>query len=263
MVATRSAFKRVALALGALLALGVGVFYGNRLETSTQTVPAVSMTPAAPADPVLPVAQPEVAPVGDVVTAPMPAVSAGQADPLLALIEKVSPSSVRPASSPAPAATATGPVADADILLLRPRALTLPVQGISAAQITDTYNQARAAGTPHEAIDITAARGTPVLAAEDGKVAKLFLSKPGGITIYQFDPGSEYAYYYAHLDRYVDGLVEGASVKKGQVIGYVGSTGNASPDAPHLHFAIFKLGPERQWWRGTAVNPYLIWRDAK
>jgi murein DD-endopeptidase MepM/ murein hydrolase activator NlpD len=107
------------------------------------------------------------------------------------------------------------------------------------------------------------ARGTPVLAVEDGKVAKLFLSKPGGITIYQFDPASQYAYYYAHLDRYAEGLTEGASLRKGQVIGYVGSTGNASPDAPHLHFAIFKLGPERQWWRGAPLNPYLVWRDAR
>ena len=107
-----------------------------------------------------------------------------------------------------------------------------------------------------------APRGTPVLAVEDGRVAKLFLSKAGGITVYQFDPVSNYAYYYAHLDRYADGLTEGASLHKGQVIGYVGSTGNASPDAPHLHFAIFKLGPERQWWRGTPLNPYLVWRGA-
>ena len=108
-----------------------------------------------------------------------------------------------------------------------------------------------------------APRGRPVLAVEDGRITKLFLSNPGGITLYQFDPGSNYAYYYAHLDSYAAGITEGASVSKGQVLGYVGSTGNASPDAPHLHFAIFKLGPERQWWRGSPINPYLIWRDAK
>ncbi|MCZ8256840.1 MAG: M23 family metallopeptidase, partial [Polaromonas sp.] len=134
---------------------------------------------------------------------------------------------------------------------------------VGAAQLTDTYSQARAAGTPHEAVDIMAPRGTPVLAVEDGKLVKLFLSKPGGITIYQFDPDNQYAYYYAHLDRYADGITEGASLRKGQVIGFVGSTGNASPDAPHLHFAIFKLGPERQWWRGAPLNPYLVWRDPK
>ena len=175
---------------------------------------------------------------------------------MVQVIENAAPS---PALPPPPASAAD----DSDISQLRQRVLTLPVQGVNPAQLSDTYTQSRAAGAPHEAIDIMSARGTPVLAVEDGKVAKLFLSKPGGITIYQFDPGSQYAYYYAHLDRYADGLAEGASLRKGQVIGYVGSTGNASPDAPHLHFAIFKLGPERQWWRGTPLNPYLVWRDPR
>lgn len=143
---------------------------------------------------------------------------------------------------------------------LRSRNLLLPVASVQAAQLTDTYTQSRAAGNVHEALDIMSPRGTPVLAVEDGRVARLFLSKPGGITLYQFDPNTEYAYYYAHLDRYADGLKEGMLLRKGQVIGYVGSTGNASPDAPHLHFAIFQLGPERQWWKGTAVNPFLVWR---
>lgn len=142
---------------------------------------------------------------------------------------------------------------------LRQRGLTLPVQGVLANQLVDTYTQSRAAGAQHEALDIMAPRGTPVLAVEDGKVAKLFLSKPGGITLYQFDPGNNYAYYYAHLDRYADGMTEGATLRKGQLIGYVGSTGNALADAPHLHFAIFKLGPERQWWKGMPLNPYLAW----
>ncbi|MEO7885428.1 MAG: peptidoglycan DD-metalloendopeptidase family protein [Polaromonas sp.] len=243
--------KRAALAVGALLLVALGVMYGSRLQTSTQVV---SPTPAVQA-PATPTAQPAL-----VAASAPPATQSDPGDPLQALIEKVAPST----TASAPEAAPTGPVAgDADISLLRPRALTLPVQGVSASQLTDTYTQARAAGTPHEAIDIMAARGTPVFAVEDGKVAKLFLSKPGGITIYQFDPASNYAYYYAHLDRYADGLVEGASLRKGQVIGYVGSTGNASPDAPHLHFAIFKLGPERQWWRGTPLNPYLVWRDPK
>jgi peptidoglycan LD-endopeptidase LytH len=101
-----------------------------------------------------------------------------------------------------------------------------------------------------------AARGTPVLATADGKVVKLFTSKPGGLTVYQFDPDERYAYYYAHLDRYAEGLAEGQTLRRGDLVGYVGSTGNASPDAPHLHFAIFRLGPERQWWKGTPVNPY-------
>ncbi len=143
---------------------------------------------------------------------------------------------------------------------LRSRNLLLPIASVTPAQLTDTYTQARAAGRVHEALDIMAPRGTPVLAVEDGRVAKLFLSKPGGITFYQFDHNTEFAYYYAHLDRYADGLKEGMPVRRGDVIGYVGSTGNASPDAPHLHFAIFRLGPERQWWRGTALNPFEVWR---
>ena len=168
------------------------------------------------------------------------------------------------ATQPSPIAVTPSSVVDElDIASLHSRALTIPVQGTTAPQLTDTFTQARAGGVPHDAIDIMAPRGTPVLAVDDGRIAKLFLSKAGGITLYQFDPDSRYAYYYAHLDRYVDGMTEGASLNKGQVIGYVGSTGNASPDAPHLHFALFKLGPERQWWQGVALNPYLLWHQAK
>lgn len=254
MASTTAVLKRTTLALGALLAVALGVMYGTRMEATTQVVSPVPTTQA-------PVQTPAASSTPPAATA-APAPPAEQGDPLAALIEKVAPT--LPAATSADAAAPASPVTgDADLSLLRPRALTLPVQGISAAQLTDTYSQARAAGTPHEAIDIMAPRGTPVLAVEDGKVAKLFLSKPGGVTIYQFDPGSNYAYYYAHLDRYAEGITEGASLRKGQVIGYVGSTGNASPDAPHLHFAIFKLGPERQWWRGAPLNPYLVWRDPK
>ena len=101
-------------------------------------------------------------------------------------------------------------------------------------------------------------RNAPVLAVEDGRVAKLFLSDAGGMTIYQFDPTEMYAYYYAHLARYADGLKDGDRVQRGQVIGYVGTSGNAPPDAPHLHFAIFKLTDEKRWWQGTAIDPYPI-----
>ena len=91
-------------------------------------------------------------------------------------------------------------------------------------------------------------------------MAKLFTSKAGGLTIYQFDRSRSVAYYYAHLQGYASGLVEGAKVSRGQVLGYVGSTGNASPAAPHLHFAIFVLGPEKHWWQGKAIDPYLVFR---
>ncbi len=134
--------------------------------------------------------------------------------------------------------------------------LLLPVQGITPSQLSDTFTDSRSAGRSHEAIDIMAAAGTPVLAVADGHVEKLFNSKLGGLTIYEFNADGTLAYYYAHLQRYADGVAEQQAVTRGQVIGYVGSTGDASPDAPHLHFAIFKLGPEKQWWKGDAINPY-------
>jgi peptidoglycan LD-endopeptidase LytH len=135
--------------------------------------------------------------------------------------------------------------------------LTIPVSGIRASQLVDNFNERRG-GERHEAIDIMAPRGTPVVAVDDGKIAKLFTSKPGGLTIYQFDPGEKLAYYYAHLDGYAPGVAEGRRVARGEVIGYVGSTGNANPAGPHLHFAIFELGPEKRWWQGTPINPYPL-----
>ena len=239
MASTPARLRRTAFAICALLAVAAGAMLGMRKEEADTQV----IQPATP-------------PASQTLAPAMPAREADKPSLVVQTIEAAAPS---PALPPPPASVA----GDTDISQLRLRVLTLPVQGVMPAQLSDTYTQARAAGAPHEAIDIMSARGTPVLAVEDGKVAKLFLSKPGGITIYQFDPASQYAYYYAHLDRYAEGLTEGASLRKGQVIGYVGSTGNASPDAPHLHFAIFKLEPERQWWRGTPLNPYLVWRDAR
>ncbi len=142
-------------------------------------------------------------------------------------------------------------------------ALLIPVAGINASQLRDTFNDARGAARVHDAIDIMAPKGSAVLAVNDGKIVKLFNSKQGGLTIYQFNPEETHAYYYAHLDNYLAGLKEGDLVKRGDVIGYVGSTGNASPDAPHLHFAIFVLGPEKKWWQGTAMNPYPLLGGSK
>jgi murein DD-endopeptidase MepM/ murein hydrolase activator NlpD len=141
---------------------------------------------------------------------------------------------------------------------LRKRHLELPVQGLKRHDLRDTYDEMRGGTRRHEALDILAPRDTPVLAVEDGRVAKLFFSNAGGMTIYQFDPTSTYAYYYAHLERYADGLKDGDRVERGQVIGYVGTSGNAPRDTPHLHFAIFKLTDEKRWWRGTAIDPYPV-----
>jgi murein DD-endopeptidase MepM/ murein hydrolase activator NlpD len=138
------------------------------------------------------------------------------------------------------------------------RSIIIPVQGVSASDIRDTFDEARGPERKHEATDILAPRGTAVLAADDGEIKKLFLSKPGGLTLYQFDSTGQYCYYYAHLDRYADGLLEGMKVRRGDVIGHVGTTGNAPPDTPHLHFGIFKLGPEKRWWEGIPINPYPI-----
>ena len=163
-------------------------------------------------------------------------------------------SSAPPATPPAPSpAPAVSTAADGSALLL-------PVQGITAAQLQDTFTDARSEGRVHDAIDILAPAGTPVLAVADGTIEKLFNSDRGGLTVYQFEPGGRYCYYYAHLERYADGLAEKQTVTRGQVIGYVGSTGNASPEAPHLHFEIHTLGPEKQWWKGASLNPYPVLR---
>lgn len=146
--------------------------------------------------------------------------------------------------------------------LLAQRPLMIPVAGIKPEALVDTFDQGRP-GHRHEAIDIAAPRGTPVHAVDDGKAVKLFTSVPGGLTVYQFDPAGKLAYYYAHLDRYAPGLKEGMPLRRGDVIGYVGSTGNAAPDAPHLHFAVFHLGPLKLWWKGEAINPYPALRNAR
>jgi murein DD-endopeptidase MepM/ murein hydrolase activator NlpD len=134
----------------------------------------------------------------------------------------------------------------------------MPVDGIKPSALHDTFDDARAVGRSHEAIDIMAPKGTPVRAVEDGKVAKLFTSVAGGLTIYQFDPSETFAYYYAHLDSYSGDVREGDPVRRGQVIGYVGTTGNAPENAPHLHFAIFRLTDAHKWWKGDAINPYPV-----
>jgi len=167
----------------------------------------------------------------------------------------------RGAATPEPAATVppapVSPTEAGEIVALRARDLKLPVEGVDRKDLRNTFADARGSRT-HEALDILAPRGTKVRAVEEGRVQKLFTSKAGGLTIYEFDPTQTFAYYYAHLDRYEDGLREGQMVKRGDVIGYVGSTGNASPDAPHLHFAIVRLGPEKQWWKGEPINPFLV-----
>jgi murein DD-endopeptidase MepM/ murein hydrolase activator NlpD len=188
----------------------------------------------------------------------LPAVQAPVASSTPAAAPTAATTSAAPAAS-AVATTATpAPAVAAALPPQRPSGLIIPVAGIQPSQLVDTYTQSRSAGRLHEAIDIMAPAGTPVMAAVDGTVAKLFTSKLGGLTIYQFDAEGRRVYYYAHLQGYAPGLAEGQALKQGQVIGYVGSTGDASPTAPHLHFTIGELGPEKKWWKSTALNPYPL-----
>lgn len=150
-----------------------------------------------------------------------------------------------PATAP-PAAPAAG-------------ALTMPVAGVRADQLADTFGDARGGGTRrHGALDIMAPRGTPVLAAAPGTVEKIFESDLGGHTVYVRSSDGARVYYYAHLDSYAPGLAEGRAVTAGMPLGTVGSTGDASADAPHLHFEVKLMGPGEGWWQGTALNPYPL-----
>jgi murein DD-endopeptidase MepM/ murein hydrolase activator NlpD len=160
--------------------------------------------------------------------------------------------------APPPRPASTAPDMPASEELAR-RDLRLPIDSMDPEPLKGAFDERRGGGTrAHEAVDILAPRNTPVHAVENGTIAKLFLSKAGGKTIYQFDPSGRFCYYYAHLERYADGIREGQSVSRSDIIGYVGTSGNAPPNTPHLHFAIFQLTPARHWWQGTPIDPYPV-----
>ncbi|HEY6047939.1 MAG TPA: M23 family metallopeptidase [Sphingomicrobium sp.] len=150
------------------------------------------------------------------------------------------------------------PVVVAEQVQVAPSGLAIPVVGVKPEQLTDTFTQARGSGRRHDAIDIMAAEGTPVIAAADGTVEKLFNSVRGGTTVYVRSPDQKWEFYYAHLSAYAPGLHEGQQVRRGQVIAKVGHTGDASAAGPHLHFAINTMGPNDRWWNGTPINPYPL-----
>jgi murein DD-endopeptidase MepM/ murein hydrolase activator NlpD len=139
--------------------------------------------------------------------------------------------------------------------------LIIPVAGVRPDQLIDTFDDARSEGRVHDAIDIMAAAETPVLAAADGKILKLFNSERGGTTIYQLNANGDLVFYYSHLARYADGLAEGDMVKQGQVIAYVGDTGNAGAGNYHLHFSIAAVSDPKRYWEGTNINPYPLLHD--
>ncbi|HJQ68986.1 MAG TPA: M23 family metallopeptidase [Blastocatellia bacterium] len=157
-----------------------------------------------------------------------------------------------------PAAAAPAVITEEDLAYLRGRDLMIPVAGVSRKQLHNTYDDARSEGRQHNAIDIIAPQGTPVLAVDEGPVIKLFQSDKGGITLYQLDPSGKYAYYYAHLASYADGMAEGKRLKRGEVLGYVGDSGNAGKGNYHLHFEVSKLADPRKWYGGTPANPYYL-----
>jgi murein DD-endopeptidase MepM/ murein hydrolase activator NlpD len=178
-------------------------------------------------------------------------------------VEDIRPSAneTPPAVSPPPESTMTVPAMSANAVeVLRDRRLEVPVQGARREDLRSMFDERRGTSRRHEAIDLLAPRHTPVVAVEDGTIARLFTSDAGGLTVYQFDPTSTYCYYYAHLEGYAAGLEEGDRIKRGDLIGYVGTTGNAPKDTPHLHFAIFQMTEKKQWWQGTPIDPYTVLR---
>jgi len=207
------------------------------------------------------VTQPRPLPATDVAAVPAPSTSA-VAIPVCPPVPEAAMPNGRVTTQPSattPVPVETGTVANPpDSELSSPQALLIPVDGIKPSQLTDTFDDARTSGLRHDAIDIMAPKGTRVFAVADGKVAKLFNSVRGGLTVYEFDPTGTIEYYYAHLDGYAPGLAEGTVLRRGDPVGFVGSTGDANPAAPHLHFEIALLGPEKNWWKATDINPYPI-----
>jgi hypothetical protein len=167
------------------------------------------------------------------------------------------PAPVRPTAPVLPPAPSTE-----DVEWLRARQLRVPVAGVRAADIPDAFADARGGDRLHLAVDLLAPRGTAVLSADDGRLWKLRSNTLGGITIYATDPEERFVYYYAHLDRYRDGLVEGMPLLRGDTLGFVGTTGNAPPNVPHLHFQVARLGADRRWWTGVPIDPLPFLREA-
>ncbi|NIJ85707.1 endopeptidase [Xanthomonas arboricola] len=228
------------LVVGVLLG-AAGYWWLEREAPQAAVAPASAAAPAVTAQPDAAEAAMATSSAAPAVAAPAVAASSPSTEVMPATNAPTAPAS---AADPESASSGSG--------------LVIPVQGISSGQLQNTFTDARSEGRVHDAIDILAPTGTPVIAVADGTVEKLFNSERGGLTVYQFDPNGTYCYYYAHLERYADGLAEKQSIKRGQVIGYVGSTGNADPAAPHLHFEIHRLGPEKQWWKGEVLNPYPV-----
>jgi murein DD-endopeptidase MepM/ murein hydrolase activator NlpD len=194
---------------------------------------------------------------------PASAESARVADTLTAPDATASPVGIgnQPSDATRSATVSASPtVVPADLDALRREGLVVPVAGVQAKDLIDSFDDMRGGTRHHNALDIMAQRNTPVLAATSGAVLKMHNSTAGGLSIYQSDPSSRFVLMYGHLNSYRPGLKEGAQVKRGEIIGFVGSTGNASPLAPHLHFQITRNDNLKEWWKGTPVNPFPVLR---
>ncbi len=225
---------RVRLLFAIVAVLGALAAFVWAMSRRSETVRVAVVTPPASSNSaaVPPVAEPTLA-----VPSPLPSVES-----------TVAPTPDETASAP-PALPPT-PMSSGTLLI--------PVAGVRPEELRDTFQESRAAGRTHDAIDIPAPRGTPVLAASDGRVVKLWQSVPGGTTIYQLDPDNTTVYYYAHLDRYADGLAEGHFARRGEIIAYVGDTGNAGAGNYHLHFSVLIITDPKRYWDGANVNPYPL-----
>jgi murein DD-endopeptidase MepM/ murein hydrolase activator NlpD len=217
---------------------GLGFFLWTRVRRSPVS-PVTTLNEAAPRT--LESPTPEVAPTPSPTATPTPSADIPQAEPGL------SPSQT--GGDAAPSTTFVGKLN-----------LIIPVAGVKPEQLLDTFTDARSEGRSHDAIDIPAPAGTPVLAVSEGEIIKLFQSDRGGTTIYQLNPDKKLVFYYAHLQRYADGIAAGKYVRQGEVIGYVGDTGNAGAGNYHLHFSIAALADPKRYWEGTNINPYPLLR---
>jgi murein DD-endopeptidase MepM/ murein hydrolase activator NlpD len=167
-----------------------------------------------------------------------------------------SPLPETPAESPSPGGTwSEFIVAEAELEPLRASGLLVPVRGALLSRIEDSFDAPRDGGRRHDAVDILAPRGTPIVAASEGWVLRVGTNALGGNVIWTSDPEQRFVHYYAHLERYARGIKAGDRIERGAVLGYVGTTGNAPPDVPHLHFQVMRVNDAKRWWDGTPVNP--------
>lgn len=167
------------------------------------------------------------------------------------------------ASAPGESGMSLSAVASADATGVAHLAtLTFPVPGVDSARLDDSFDAPREGGRKHNAIDIMAPRGTPVVSVQDGRILRLSTNPSGGITVYATDLEDQFVYYYAHLDRYHPRIYAGRPLLRGDTLGYVGTTGNAPKDAPHLHFQVMRMPADRRFWNGEPINPYPLLRQA-